>query len=257
MKRSRPHLVTVAASAAVALVVGSVSAAFANHVFPDVSNSHNFHSQIGDMYDAGCYTGFPDGSFRPRDPANRAQFAFWLHNCSPRGDADADTIDITAADGPQLVGSVAMTNGAQNGSGVFVTVQTNVSTFSDTCDRCEISAQIVTDEVAPQALSRPTFLESVLTSAAGSFGEDDDAASVGTTFILDGPGPLPLAVEVAIDDPDATGGTVTVLMDLSVRSFVLDGAGNGAGPPPEFNAEITTEHGTVRLFEPILDGKGS
>jgi hypothetical protein len=257
MKSSRPSLVTVAISAAVALVVGSVSAAFANHVFPDVPNSHQFHGQIGAMYDAGCYTGFPNGEFRPRDPANRGQFAFWLHNCSPRVASTEDFFSgLTAGHDPQVLGDAPIINGAQAGNGVFANLQANISVFSSDCDECEIAATIVFVGGAPQPVSRTVFLETVLAAAGGSFGEDDDAASVGNTVILDGPGPFPFAVEVEVDDPLATEGSVEVDIDLTVSTFPLDGLGNGAGQPPAPGPEVSTEHGTIRLLRPLPDGRG-
>jgi hypothetical protein len=256
MKRSRPSFATVAASGLVALILGAGSAAFANHTFPDVPNNHQFHGQIGAMYDAGCYTGFPNGEFRPRDPANRGQFAFWLHNCSPRvASTDDFFTELTEADGAQVLGDAPVVNGAQGGNGVFANLQANVSVFSSDCDQCEIAATIVFAGETPQPVSRTVFLETVLAAAAGSFGDDDDAASVGSTVILDGFEPFPFAVEVAVDDPLATGGSVEVDIDLTVSTYPLDGLGNGAGQPPAPGPEVSTEHGSIRLLRPLPDGK--
>ncbi len=77
--------------AAVALVTGfvgvTVGAALASHQFADVSDASPFHDAIDNVNDAGCVSGFPDGSFRPTENVRRQQAAFWLDACLGRGDA--------------------------------------------------------------------------------------------------------------------------------------------------------------------------
>jgi hypothetical protein len=51
--------------------------------FPDTGSSP-FENEIDHITDAGCASGFPDGTFRPAENVKRQQFAFWINNCAPR-----------------------------------------------------------------------------------------------------------------------------------------------------------------------------
>lgn len=59
--------------------------------FSDTSTSP-FATEIDNITDAGCASGFPDDTFRPQDLVKRQQFAYWLDNCGSRsaeGDGSA------------------------------------------------------------------------------------------------------------------------------------------------------------------------
>ena len=78
-------------SAGIALAVVLLSAAsgiggvaWANHNFGDVDDGSFFGPSINAGFEAGCFTGFDDGTFRPKSNPNRGQFAFWTHNCGAR-----------------------------------------------------------------------------------------------------------------------------------------------------------------------------
>jgi hypothetical protein len=80
-------------SAAISLVVGVLAAtggvAVANHVFPDVPTTSQFHSAIANVNTAGCVSGFPDGTFDPTANVKRQQAAYWLDACLGRGSSIA------------------------------------------------------------------------------------------------------------------------------------------------------------------------
>jgi hypothetical protein len=65
-------------------LVGGATVVWADHQFSDVADGHAFHDQIGAVVDAGCATGFDDGTFRPGTSPTRGQFAYWLNNCGGR-----------------------------------------------------------------------------------------------------------------------------------------------------------------------------
>jgi hypothetical protein len=81
---NRRNVLLAFAIGIVGALVGGGAVAWANHQFTDVPTSHAFHEQIGSVVDAGCATGFNDGTFRPGDNPTRGQFAYWLNNCGGR-----------------------------------------------------------------------------------------------------------------------------------------------------------------------------
>jgi S-layer homology domain len=67
---------------ACSLVAGLAASSLAV-VFSDTGSSP-FETEIDNITDAGCASGFPDGTFRPTEDVKRQQFAFWLDNCASR-----------------------------------------------------------------------------------------------------------------------------------------------------------------------------
>lgn len=78
----RLGLALVTALATVAGVGGGI--AVANHQFPDVPPGSAFHDDIDDFVNAGCATGFPDGTYHPQEAVKRQQMARFLHACGGR-----------------------------------------------------------------------------------------------------------------------------------------------------------------------------
>jgi hypothetical protein len=81
---TRRNVLLVFAIAALGSVFGGAAVVWADHQFSDVPDGHSFHDQIGAVVDAGCATGFNDGTFRPGNTPTRGQFAYWLNNCGGR-----------------------------------------------------------------------------------------------------------------------------------------------------------------------------
>jgi S-layer homology domain len=111
---SRARLL-IAATAMVAALVGSVAGiAFANHQFPDVPDSQPHHDNINALVNAGCATGFEDGTYRPGDPVTRGQVARQVTQCGTRI-AEAEASGAIADDNSELdVGTVAIRAGGQD-----------------------------------------------------------------------------------------------------------------------------------------------
>jgi hypothetical protein len=63
-----------------AMVVGMVAGgtAVASHSFPDVPDSHPFHSEISWLVAAGVTEGYPDGTYRPSQPVTRGSMAAFM-----------------------------------------------------------------------------------------------------------------------------------------------------------------------------------
>jgi hypothetical protein len=91
-RRGRTGLTVLAVIAAIA-ATASLSSYAAARAFSDVSGF--FADPVDNITDAGCATGFGDGTFRPKDGATRGQFAYWLNNCGGRT-AVADTPNTAA-----------------------------------------------------------------------------------------------------------------------------------------------------------------
>lgn len=115
MSRSvRTHAVT----AAIALMVSTSGTALANHQFADVDDGSFFGGAIEAIADAGCATGYDDGTFRPRDGITRGQFAFWLENCGGRAERDHDTATLDTDDETVDVVATTVQPGAQGAAGL-------------------------------------------------------------------------------------------------------------------------------------------
>jgi hypothetical protein len=84
MGRTRA-IAVVAAVAALAALGGTLGGvATANHQFPDVDTDSPFHDDIDDFVNAGCATGFPDGTYDPQGAVKRQQMARFIHACGGR-----------------------------------------------------------------------------------------------------------------------------------------------------------------------------
>src|SRR4029453_12895065 len=56
-------------------------------LFSDIGSSP-FRTEINRTGRGGCASGFPDGTFQPRNNVTRQQFAFWTNNCGGRTGSD-------------------------------------------------------------------------------------------------------------------------------------------------------------------------
>ena len=88
---TRRNVLLAFAISTLGAVVGGGAVVWADHQFSDVPSSHSFHEQIGAVVDAGCATGFSDGTFRPGTSPTRGQFAYWLNNCGGRAQYGGST----------------------------------------------------------------------------------------------------------------------------------------------------------------------
>jgi hypothetical protein len=149
---------------ALCMVVSASTAAVANHSFPDVPNSSAFHDQIEHIVDAGCATGFDDGTFRPLAAPNRGQFAAWMNRCGGRVMPQAvssATITTSGAGAGVEIAEAPITAGATGTAAAngFVLVQASVvaRTTNPTACPCFVQAVLVDldtdDEVGSNSFS--------------------------------------------------------------------------------------------------------
>jgi hypothetical protein len=106
------------AIAVVAAMLGGGAVVWANHQFSDVPNA-GFHGDIEEIVEAGCASGFSDGTFRPNANATRGQFAYWMSNCGGRAEARTGATDFLP-DSPDLftgLGAVSIDSPAAGGMG--------------------------------------------------------------------------------------------------------------------------------------------
>ena len=221
MHQRQPRIRTLIALVALTVAVSAATNAVADDLFPDVPDS-GFHDQIGNIANAGCASGFNDGTFRPQAATTRGQFAAWMNRCGGRTtDVINDNINLTTsgAGAAQVVGSVALTAGATGdlATGGFATVSGAVRarTSNPALCPCFVQAQ-VWDVVAGEEVGPPQF----------------SAIPAGTTE-LNGENfttiPVQAVVEMAPDSTrtfgvkihfvDANVGTINVSTHLSAQYF--------------------------------------
>jgi S-layer homology domain len=107
-------------------------------LFSDIATSP-FRDEINRIGRAGCASGFPDGTFQPRNNVNRQQFAFWTNNCGGRLAFDTGQQTVTTV-GEFLLTEVQLTAGATaeggNAVGGFVLVSGTVRATSNDLGGC-------------------------------------------------------------------------------------------------------------------------
>lgn len=137
MGRSRVVAI-VATVAALAALLGTVGgAALANHQFPDVPTGNAFHDDIDDFANAGCATGFPDGTFHPQEDVKRQQMARFVNACGGRIDFEQGTAFSVGPSVPIL--TLELQPGALTGGGfILLTAAVRISTSSTTGFPCEV-----------------------------------------------------------------------------------------------------------------------
>lgn len=143
----RRHLSTVFVSVLTTALVAMGAVALGDHQFPDVDPTSAFHDDIDDFVNAGCASGFPDGSFRPQDPVKRQQMARFFAACGGRVDYDdRDTPFTVLTTAHQVLASVSIDAGALVGGGfVLVTASVRVTAAidEDTEGPCRLLFQLV------------------------------------------------------------------------------------------------------------------
>lgn len=114
--RVRTHsAVVVAALVGAVAALGTTAAAD----FVDTTNSP-FATEIRNVTDAGCISGFAGNTFRPRDIVNRQQFAAWLSRCGGRVEFGDNGTQALTTDGETDVAAAQVRSGAIASGGGFV-----------------------------------------------------------------------------------------------------------------------------------------
>jgi hypothetical protein len=149
---------SIRAMACVALTAAVMASAITSAVslpFSD-TGSGPFAAQIDRITDAGCASGFPDGSFRPRDDVRRQQFAYWVDNCAARIAHTSGTAGIVFDTEEEIALADTITTAGASGRGQtqFVRIEgiarvgsLNVA-YDDFCSstiRCTIKVMLYRD----------------------------------------------------------------------------------------------------------------
>ena len=125
------------AIAAVAAVSAAGGVAFANHTFSDVPDETAFGQAINAGSEAGCFTGFNDGTFRPGDTPTRGQFAFWTDNCGARAGAEIDpTSDPVTSSGSAELQSIDVEVGGTGTQQIVLQASLNASNGQTIANAC-------------------------------------------------------------------------------------------------------------------------
>jgi hypothetical protein len=151
--RTTPVVAAVAASLLTSLVVGGATLAYANHQWSDVPTENAFHDDVGAFTEAGCGTGYPDGTFRPTQPVLRQQAARFLRACGTRianEDDDALTSVPTGLDGVTL-NSEGITAGAQGEGGGYVLAMATIDLSTSDDDSPDFPCNLATSLSSPTA----------------------------------------------------------------------------------------------------------
>ncbi len=139
----RRILLAIAAVALVASAGGVLAGvAVANHQFPDVPTGSPFHGAIDNFANAGCATGFPDGTYRPTEPVLRQQMARFVNACGGRIDFKFGQVNVLSTTFQNLL-TLNLTAGALQGGGIgLLHADFNVVTTASTGFPCEIDFDI-------------------------------------------------------------------------------------------------------------------
>jgi hypothetical protein len=155
--------------------------AVANHQWSDVPTSDFFHDAIDDFTDAGCASGYPDGTFRPTQPVLRQQMARFIASCAGRIGYDevlSHPVPTTDTAVPGL--DAFMTAGAVGDGGGFVHVQVDAHAYSADTTGYPCEVRISVGNAADPA-SRETFID-LPANTADTF--EDGSSSVEQFFDL-------------------------------------------------------------------------
>ena len=210
--------VTLVATLGAALGVGVASAAFT-----DTAGSP-FATEIDNIANAGCASGFPDGSYRPTEPVNRQQMAAFINRCAGRvAHANGTTVTLNAAGGfTDLVTTTITPGGITGATTNFLDLHgsAHAATSDDGDCPCDMELRIVTDSGTCAVSS---------TRATDLVGAGDDSAAR-TTFAV-GHGcavsaGVPVTVKLQARYVDSNVSGVVALGELTAVSAPFAGDGD-------------------------------
>lgn len=211
----------VAAVALLAGVIGLVVGhAVANHQFPDVPPGSAFHDDIDAFIDAGCASGFPDGTFHPDEAVKRQQMARFINSCGGRLDFFDTPAVFTLTGTATPVVSVDIESGAQRGGG-FVLVQAAVRIFSESTTGfpCDVLFDIPTVSSDEVHLDLPLNTTDPFEDASGFLTARVPVAAGATSNTV-----------ITARITNGCTATVKAVARGSAMYFPFDGSGNGGGP---------------------------
>jgi hypothetical protein len=112
------------------LLAGGLGASVAVAVddFDDVDPESQFAEHVENISEAGIATGYPDGTFRPREPINRQQAAAWINRSATRSALDfanepSEYAPVNPGDPTRVLATVTVTSPAAGTGGGWVNLQ--------------------------------------------------------------------------------------------------------------------------------------
>lgn len=237
--------VTTATVVAAAVLVSGTAAVAATGRFDDVGEKHPYRDEVEALAGAGITTGWPDGTYRPRNELRREGMAAFLGRGLGRaGHAtgqgrlghDVDGEVRTEAG----VASLSIDAGGTGGGTGFVLLQGTASVYSATgpatdLGACPCEVELFVEEVGSGATGPSAWTD--LPAVAGDSGFANASAAV--TVVL----PLPA-------DTTGTYRLVARLGDRDVDRLVVEGALTGLYVPfgPQGDDRLTDD--TVARRDP-------
>jgi S-layer homology domain len=154
------------------LVAGMAAASFAV-VFSDTPGTP-FETEIDNITDAGCASGFPDGTFRPTEDVRRQQFAFWLNNCAGRTTRATSPNVAGLSTSFQTIDNPSITTGGVPGFNQYLFVS-GWFRLNDAGTECPCDIQIQVFLNGPGGLDQ-TSQAPIITVNEGAGSDVDDTA---------------------------------------------------------------------------------
>jgi hypothetical protein len=227
MTNSRRTVLVAALTALVtAALVGVGTIAYANHQFSDVATGNTFHDSISNLVDAGCATGFPNGTYRPTESVNRQQIARMLNSCGGRlsvSDSGGGLHTVGTTDAVIPGSTATLTAGAVANAGLVLAIgQFEPLSFDDAGFPCAALASLVPNGHSAQLLGGQGSTETITGS---------DTAGSGTllgAYTVDAGDSVSVGIQAHKTPCDAV---VEANAEVVLLYVPFNGDGTGVGAP--------------------------
>jgi hypothetical protein len=226
MSARRTVLVAAVTALLTAALVGVGAMAWANHQFSDVPTNSAFHESISNLVDAGCATGFPNGTYKPTDPVNRQQIARMLNTCGGRL-ATSDSLNGDSAIGTSNTtmpsSTATLEPGAIQGGGYVLAIgNLRVSSFSGSGYPCDVFT----------ALDATGDSATLVNASSGTSlnGQNFDAGATPMAAFLVEAGQT-LSVSLVAREDNSCAASLFGNGEVTLLYFPFAGDGTGVGVP--------------------------
>jgi S-layer homology domain len=219
--------VTAVLALVVAGMVTGVIPARATHQFPDVTSGSPFHAAIDNFVNAGCATGFPDGTYRPTDPVLRQQMARFVNACGGRVAFDASPAAIPLTATFQTIAQAEVTAGALTGGG-FVSVAASARVFASSTTPGDYPCELLFGLSQTGGVTDISGRGIVLDLNGPIDGAADETGSMHELVAVEAGHTVTVTLR-AKTNPPTCAAQVGGLGDLLLQYYPFDGNGDGGG----------------------------
>jgi hypothetical protein len=228
MNRLLPAVTAVLTVTVAGLVTGLIPAG-ANHQFPDVATSSAFHDDIDDFVNAGCATGFPNGTYQPTSAVNRQQIARFVNACGGRVAFDkTGSAPQLVAGQPVDVAEAELTAGALGGGGFVVAIanaRVTAASQNGSDYPCEANFRLFqtggVTEISQQAAT--------LDLDGPVVGATDDTGAVTELIAVEAGATVTVTLRGTKSSNPACNASILGFGDLVLLYVPFDGNGDGGG----------------------------